>query len=109
MPSLTRERHERVLYATGGKLALKKCTWVLITWAWEGGHAYMKGFEQGNDDAHNNHRLRLVQSETGEEVEIPRLAPDEAYRTLGAWIAVTSHYLHMKHILLLVANELKRH
>ena len=32
-------------------------------------------------------KLRLVQSETGEVVDISRLEPDEAYRTLGAWIA----------------------
>ena len=99
------QRHERVLYATGGKLALKKCTWVLITWAWEGGQAYMKGFEQGNDDAHNNHRLRLVQSETGEEVEIPRLAPDEAYRTLGAWIAASGDQRKQLEVLRSMVSE----
>ena len=32
-------------------------------------------------------RLMFVQSETGEEVDIPRLDPSDAYRTLGAWIA----------------------
>ena len=29
--STSAQRHERILYATGGKLALQKCTWVLVT------------------------------------------------------------------------------
>ena len=87
--SAAAQRHERVLYATGGKLALRKCTWVLIEWAWENGHAYMREYDERTDDEHNRRVLRLVQSETGEEVEIPRLRHDEAYRTLGAWIAAS--------------------
>ena len=81
------QRHERVLYATGGKLALKKCTWVLVNWAWKDGVATMSTFSEDNDDGNNCAKLRLVQSKTGQEVEIPRLQPGEAYRTLGAWVA----------------------
>ena len=36
---------------------------------------------------HSIKKLLLQQSKTGEEVEIPRLNPPNAYRTLGAWIA----------------------
>ena len=47
----------------------------------------MSTFSEDNDDGTNCVKLRLVQSETGEEVGIPRLQPGEAYRTLGAWVA----------------------
>ena len=31
------QRHEKVLHATGGKLALHKCMWVMLEWAWSQG------------------------------------------------------------------------
>ena len=39
------QRQERTLYATGGKLALHKCTWVLINWAWAEGEATLTQFD----------------------------------------------------------------
>ena len=81
------QRHEKVLFATGGKLALAKCTWVLINWTWNEGVATMSTYPKDGEDEVGGGKLRLVQSETGEEAEIRRLDPDEAYRTLGAWIA----------------------
>ena len=36
-------------------------------------------------------KLMLVQSKTGEMVEIPKLTPKEAYRTLRAWIAAVGN------------------
>ena len=81
------QRHEKVLFATGGKLALSKCTWVFINWIWTEGLATMATYTEDDESGVDGGRLRLVQSETGEEVEIRRLRPDEAYCTLRAWIA----------------------
>ena len=47
----------------------------------------MRTFKYGESGNSASNNLRLVQSESGEEVEICRLEPGEAYRTLGAWIA----------------------
>ena len=47
----------------------------------------MGTYRDVNEDPHTWDKLLLVQSETREEVEIPRLEPEEAYRTLEAWIA----------------------
>lgn len=85
--TMAAQRHERILYATGGKLALEKCTWVLIHWMWSEGVATMDKYDNEEGDGPSTHKLRLVQSETGGEVDICRLEPSEAYRTLGAWIA----------------------
>ena len=53
------QRHERLLYATGGKLALQKYTWDLVHWAWTNGVASMETF-QANDDGETSARLLLV-------------------------------------------------
>ena len=58
----------------------------LVTWAWTNRVASMETF-QANGDGKASARLLLVQSKTGEEIEIPRLNPSDAYRTLGAWIS----------------------
>ena len=68
-------------------MALQKCTWVLVNWAWSNEVALMESFQANDGDGATSAGLLLVQSETGKEVEILRLNPSEAYRTLGAWIA----------------------
>ena len=71
----------------GGKLALQKCTWVLINLARSNRVASMESYQVAEGITPPGARLMLVQSKTGEEVEISRLDPGEAYRTLGAWIS----------------------
>ena len=84
------QRHERMLYSSGGKLALNKCTWLLINWAWEDGKATLHTYKEDDkgfctDSARE--KLELTQSESDEKVVIPRLNPSKGYRTLGIWIA----------------------
>lgn len=84
------QRHERILYATGGKLALHKCTWVLMSWIWREGEAFLQIHpedEDGRCTAASPGQLTLEQSENGQTVRIPRLNPTCGYRTLGVWIA----------------------
>ena len=80
----TAQRHKRTLVATGGKLSLQKCTWVMVNWAWVEGEAIMR---TSNNEQHTLDKLLLQQSETSEVVDMLRLDPTTAYRTLGAWIA----------------------
>ena len=79
------QQHKRTLFATGDKLALQKCTWVLVNWTLAEGKATLTTSDNRNQ--YSIKKLLLQQSKTGEEVEIPRLNPSSAYRTLGAWIA----------------------
>ena len=84
------QQHQRTLYATGGKLALNKCTWVLVNWIWQDGKTTMAKYEESvNGTCTDNSLKKLVieQSETGENVIIPRLNPTHGYRTLRIWIA----------------------
>ena len=67
---------------------MQKCTWVLVYWKWSDGVALMETFRTDDGiSASPDDRLMLVQSKRGEEVDIPRLDPSDAYRTLRAWIA----------------------
>ena len=97
--STSAQQHERILYTTGGKLALQKCMCVLVNWAWSNGVAPMESFQADDEDGATSARLLLVQSKTGEEVEIPRLNPSEAYRTLGAWITADGCQLKQLEVL----------
>ena len=95
--TIAAQQHERTLFATGGKLALQKCTWVLVKWAWVEGKATLTTID--DHDQHSIGKLLLQQSETREEVEIPRLNPSNAYRTLGAWIAADGNQQHQLEVL----------
>ena len=84
------QRHERILYATGGKLALHKCAWVLMTWIWREGEAILQTHPEeadGTCTAASSEQFKVEQSESGVWVVIPRLNPTRGYRTLGIWIA----------------------
>ena len=71
------QRHERTLFATGEKLALHKCTWVLVNWAWTHGKATMTTTKEW--DHHSMVKFLLQQRKTGDKVEIRRLNPSNAY------------------------------
>ena len=59
------QHHERTLYTTCGKLALHKCTWVLLKWAWVDGKAFLNiDQETPVDMESSSKKLMLVQSET---------------------------------------------
>ena len=76
------QRHERTLYATGGKLALNKCTWVLVQWMWSDGVATMEEYQEdcnGHCTDSAPEKLVLMQSETEQTVCIPRLNPTRGY------------------------------
>ena len=61
---------------------------MLLNWAWVGGEAFLDIDQETPVDMEStSKKLMLVQSKTGEMVEIPKLTPNEAYCTLGAWIA----------------------
>ena len=84
------QQHEQTLYATGGKLALQKCTWVILQWEWTEGVAHLKTYEadaDGRITTTSPHKLEIRDSVTGEVCTIPQLHPSTGYRTLGVHIA----------------------
>ena len=88
------QQHQRTLYATGGKLALNKCTWVLVNWIWKDGKATMAKYEKSENGTctdNSPEKLIIDQSETGKYVIIPHLNPTHGYRTLGIWIAANGN------------------
>ena len=71
---------EQMLNTNGGRLELKKCFWILITWKWKQGKPTMNSMED------NEAEVKIVQSENKEEVIIQRKNVDEAPKVLGCMI-----------------------
>ena len=66
-----------MLYTNDGRLELKKCFWILITWKWKQGKPLMTSLDDTEAE------VKIVQSETKEEVVIQRKNVDEAPKVLG--------------------------
>ena len=68
---------ERILFASGGLLALHKCYWWLIAWDWQ------KGLPECRDITSDQHRVALSNGIDSGAVPIKRLTMDEANVGLG--------------------------
>ena len=79
---------EEMLYTNGGRLELKKCHWMLLTWKWVRGVAYLKGVEESPA------AMKITQSENGDEVLISRTSISDAPRILGCHISATGRWDH---------------
>ena len=86
---------ERLLFASGGLLALHKCYWWLITWDWCNGLPVMR--DPGVDDL----KVCLAAGTDDETVPIKRLALGEANVGLGFRLAPSGdQQLEIRHRLL---------
>ena len=72
---------ERALFATGGRLELPKCFVNLIYWKWEEGVPRLATIEETPGE------VVIKSSADGSDVVIPRIAPNQPHRTVGAWIS----------------------
>ena len=68
---------ENLLFITGGRLELSKCFWVPIVWDWKQGKPRIK------KSAPRTRNLRIVESETGTPIEIPRQRGADSNKRLG--------------------------
>jgi len=75
------QHYEKLLYASGGALNIRKCHWFLIAWTWVNGKAYLK---KASDSPG---KLLLTSGASTIPEEVPRIEPSTGYRTLGAYIA----------------------
>ena len=80
------QKWETMLHTNGGRLELKKCHWVLITWYWVRGVAKMKCVRKAPAT------LRINQTEEGTEVIISRKSMEDAPRILGCHIAADGNW-----------------
>ena len=65
------QRHERTLYATGGKLALHKCTWVIVNCVWTDSQEIFR--DNYRDRSEPKLVLKLTQSKDRTQRVISRL------------------------------------
>ena len=71
---------EKMLFTNGGRLELKKCFWILVSWKWHQGIPTMTTMED------HPAILSLTQSESREVVTIERKEVNEAPKVLGCLI-----------------------
>jgi len=76
----------KLLYLTGGKLELQKCFWLPITWVWKHGEPVIqRKTDRGGE-------LRILDSESGDYITIPRIKPSDAEKRLGIRYAVNGDW-----------------
>lgn len=68
---------DQLLFITGGRLELTKCFWVPIEWIWKQGKPRMK------KPGPVSKRFKLIESETGLPIEIPRQNGSKSNKRLG--------------------------
>jgi len=73
---------ERLLFTTGGAINLQKSFWTLIAWKWEKGVATMQRKAQVQGE------LQVTAGYSTKPVAVPRLDPQEGFRTLGVYISL---------------------
>lgn len=95
------QQHKQALHASGGKLALDKCTYILLQWAWQEGLGRLKSVEEATA------QLGITESETGRQINIKQIEPTQGYRTLGIWIAADGNEETQKGILQAKIKEWK--
>ena len=71
---------EQLLYISSGRLELSKCFWVPIVWKWRSGRPYTSV-----DMSRRHKELVLRESETHEEISIPKKRSKDAEKRLGVW------------------------
>jgi hypothetical protein len=71
---------ERLLFTTGGALNLQKSHWYLLTWVWQNGIAKLATSVQAPGD------LYMMTGNSIIEEKVPRISPDNSFRTLGVII-----------------------
>ena len=71
---------EQLLHISGGRLELSKCFWVPIVWKWRNGRPYCSGETTGR-----HKELILKESETKEDIIIPKRRSKDAEKRLGVW------------------------
>jgi len=70
------------LFSTGGAINLQKSFWVLMSWRWKKGAAYLV------PPSLHKHRLKLnAGNDNSTQVEVPQMSSYASYHTLGAYIS----------------------
>ena len=77
---------EQMLHTNGGRLELKKCYWILVSWKWVQGIATLKKAEEVTAT------MKIHQSENNEDVNISRKGVDDAPKVLGCHISASGSW-----------------
>ena len=71
---------EHLLYLSGGKLNLKKCSWYVLRWEWKNGRPVLRQIQPEDP------KVVLRQGNSDVSTEIPRVPLDKSSRMLGVML-----------------------
>ena len=71
---------EHILFLSGGKLNLSKCSWYVLSWEWKSGRPTLRPITP------QDKKIHLQQGDQTQEFEIRRTDPTESTRMLGVHI-----------------------
>ena len=74
---------ERLLHCSGGALELTKCSYYLLSWKWTNGIPNLLTLQETQAGA----PITLKSGTSNKPIPIHQLAPSEAHKTLGVWLA----------------------
>ena len=80
------QKWEEMLFTNGGRLELKKCHWLLVSWKWIRGVARMKRIEEAPAI------MKIRQTEEDSDVIIRRTTVGDAPRILGCHISANGRW-----------------
>jgi hypothetical protein len=84
---------ERLLYTTGGAINLQKKFWYLLAWTWKDGVPSLSSTSKAPGD------LQLTSGSSQIYQTVPHIAPTDAFRTLGVYIAPNGSQTKQVHVL----------
>ena len=96
------QKHERYLFSTGGRLALHKCFWTLMTYQWTNGKAEIVTYDErrAKQTTTEDNAIRLTQGgDFSKKYVIKRIGASTAYRTLGVFLAANGSQKKQKEVL----------
>ncbi|MGH7954578.1 MAG: hypothetical protein ACREOZ_01305 [Gloeomargaritales cyanobacterium] len=93
---------ERLLYESGGQLALHKCFWYLLRWEWKGGTPTL--VEEIDDQL----EIALTSGLSEHKEVIQRLSPSTGHRTLGVRIAPSGYWVAEQEYLMRIASTMSK-
>ena len=77
---------EKLLYTNGGKLELTKCFWYMVYWKWKAGSASLTKMKEKRT------AMRLIQSETREQIVINQKDIDDPVKVLGINVPINGKW-----------------
>ena len=80
-------KYDKYLNLSGGRLAVHKCLWYFLGYKRKGDKIYPITIKESP-----HLQVNITEDFLGKNIQIKRLEPLEAHKTLGVWLAIDREY-----------------